>query len=265
MFVYKQELYFVHYTGIDYWTLKQELSRGVRLPTPSFCPPDIAGIMKSCWMEDPNSRPLFVELGKMLYANKHLPKNVNGVNETVGGDEQRTEKCEIGDENKVFYSKILNAQGLFDQYKTIKDCNSRSYVKMEPHNLKVVNVGSALLEGNEEKCTASPKNNNSQNNVEKDNGNHPAIPHRRSCECHDSAEKGGYFALRKKVECTNHHMVARGSDTSSSLFCDQDTDDAYFPMSDISTSPDIDDMPDETMEVGIHRQLESLGEMQIKI
>lgn len=52
--------------GIDLNTLVYDLSFGVRLPTPKFCPKSITELLTKCFFERPNLRPNFKEIKSML-------------------------------------------------------------------------------------------------------------------------------------------------------------------------------------------------------
>ena len=56
-------------------TLRFELEGGIRLSQPSYCPPNIYNLMRSCWKENPNSRPSFAQLKQSLYLDTNFPKN----------------------------------------------------------------------------------------------------------------------------------------------------------------------------------------------
>ena len=43
-----------------------ELQLGIRLPTPEYCPTSIALLIQACFKEDPNERPTFGQLKKIL-------------------------------------------------------------------------------------------------------------------------------------------------------------------------------------------------------
>ena len=54
------------HTGIEFEQLVSELRLGVRLPSPPFCPFEIAEIMKKCFHENPHQRPKFEEMRTSL-------------------------------------------------------------------------------------------------------------------------------------------------------------------------------------------------------
>ena len=54
------------HTGIEFEQLVSELRLGVRLPSPPFCPFEVAEIMKKCFHENPHQRPTFEEMRTSL-------------------------------------------------------------------------------------------------------------------------------------------------------------------------------------------------------
>lgn len=111
------------FPDIDYSTLTEELSYGIRLPTPTFCPDDIAQIIISCWQEDPNSRPSFSQLTSSLYQTSVM-QNIFQHNKNENGN------YSISEENRTIYTNVLSNGTMYNQYKTIQESNS-SYMKME--------------------------------------------------------------------------------------------------------------------------------------
>ena len=51
-----------YYSGIDVERLIYDLSFGVRLPNPAFCPKEIASLLRKCFKESPQKRPDFKEI-----------------------------------------------------------------------------------------------------------------------------------------------------------------------------------------------------------
>ena len=54
------------HSGIDFEQLVSELRFGVRLPSPLYCPFEIAQIMRQCFHENPHQRPNFDEVRRSL-------------------------------------------------------------------------------------------------------------------------------------------------------------------------------------------------------
>ena len=67
-------------------TLRLELESGIRLSQPSYCPPNIYNLMRSCWQENPNSRPSFAQLKQSLYLDTNFPKNSKRTGMDEGGE-----------------------------------------------------------------------------------------------------------------------------------------------------------------------------------
>ena len=60
-----------------------ELSFGIRLPNPNFCPETIANLLRKCFYDAPNKRPDFLEIKKELQAAYHVLINLNNSNSNV--------------------------------------------------------------------------------------------------------------------------------------------------------------------------------------
>ena len=89
-------------------TLRLELESGIRLSQPSYCPPNIYNLMRSCWKENPNSRPSFAQLKQALYLDTNFPKNSN-----------TTDMDEEGDGVVDIYKNILEDATMRMRYNTI--------------------------------------------------------------------------------------------------------------------------------------------------
>ena len=57
--------------GIDIHHLIYELSIGIRLPDPEFCPRTIQSLLKNCFYAEPSQRPDFKEIKDALEASYH--------------------------------------------------------------------------------------------------------------------------------------------------------------------------------------------------
>ena len=93
---------------VDFMTLRFELESGIRLSQPSYCPPNIYNLMRSCWKENPNSRPSFAQLKHSLYVDTNFPKN----SKTKGTDEE-------GDGVVDIYKNILEDATMRMRYNAI--------------------------------------------------------------------------------------------------------------------------------------------------
>ena len=68
--------------------LRYELSSGIRLPDPTFCPARISELIQRCFLEDPNQRPTFKEIKEDLTAEDDiLISNLYSSVETTNGTE----------------------------------------------------------------------------------------------------------------------------------------------------------------------------------
>ena len=116
------------FSDIDVNTLRNELECGVRLPSPIFCPPDVAPILNQCWLNDPYSRPSFKQLKDAIYQNRFYPKDGNG--NVAGTEKQALATATI--EGKTKYSNVIGDVSMAKQFKKIRQYNlERSYLKME--------------------------------------------------------------------------------------------------------------------------------------
>ena len=53
---------------MDVNQLRHELTQGIRLPNPEFCPGQIADVIQRCFFENPNDRPDFKEIKSLIEA-----------------------------------------------------------------------------------------------------------------------------------------------------------------------------------------------------
>ena len=58
--------YFPYLSGIDIPQLVNDLTLGIRLPNPAFCPNAIAALLETCFCESPEKRPDFDEIKSKL-------------------------------------------------------------------------------------------------------------------------------------------------------------------------------------------------------
>ena len=42
--------------------MRHTLSQGIRLPSPDFCPPEVAAVIQQCFLPNPNDRPTFQDI-----------------------------------------------------------------------------------------------------------------------------------------------------------------------------------------------------------
>ena len=77
MFVSILLLFTPYLSGIDIPQLVNDLTLGIRLPNPAFCPKAIADLLETCFRESPDKRPDFDEIKSKLNTafNRILLKN----------------------------------------------------------------------------------------------------------------------------------------------------------------------------------------------
>ena len=67
-----------------------ELRAGIRLPTPEFCPSQMANIIEQCFLEDPNDRPTFGEIKETIVnASEDLKTVVLVAKDDYNGNEEK--------------------------------------------------------------------------------------------------------------------------------------------------------------------------------
>ena len=99
-----------------------DLSFGIRLPNPTFCPAPIANLITRCFYENPSKRPNFEEIKVTL--KEAFNKMMNDWNKT-------TEPCQNLNEGEIHYIEInkLKDDTLKLRYKTIKKGNQQEMMK----------------------------------------------------------------------------------------------------------------------------------------
>ena len=106
---------------MDVDRLIYDLSIGIRLPNPTFCPHQIASLIKKCFYESPNKRPNFEEIKTSLKSAFNKLMKVANSNMIVNTKD--TEK-----KNKVEYytlgiSKLSSSSDMKFRYTAIKKAN----------------------------------------------------------------------------------------------------------------------------------------------
>ena len=100
------------------------MESGIRLSQPDACPASVWNSVKSCWKDNPKSRPSFQQLKNSLYQNEHFPKVLDkSRNDNVDIEVQkaytgileddlsmRTKYNDICERNKRYLSKFCNKQ-----------------------------------------------------------------------------------------------------------------------------------------------------------
>ena len=104
------------FLGLDYYQLKHEISNGMRLQKPTFCPETIGKIMQSCFNEFPEQRPSFMDLASQFDQAFKLLKRVDGSNEAPGKYLDRN----------INYLQLQNSESMKAQYVEMKTQNSKA-------------------------------------------------------------------------------------------------------------------------------------------
>ena len=81
---------------MDVNQLRHELTQGIRLPNPEFCPGQITEIIKRCFFENPNDRPDFKEIKSLIEAGYGFlfEKHAQANKEIVENEEKEELLCE---------------------------------------------------------------------------------------------------------------------------------------------------------------------------
>ena len=61
---------------MDYVTLRQELLNGMRLSHPILATANVAHILQTCWLAEPDARPSFSRIMESLYEDVKFPKKL---------------------------------------------------------------------------------------------------------------------------------------------------------------------------------------------
>ena len=91
--------------GIDYATLRKQLSNGMRLNHPNLATPNVSHILQTCWLPEPSARPTFSKIMQYLFEDEQFPRDLlNNV-------------PELDHSSKEDVSKMVK------QYRSIQECN----------------------------------------------------------------------------------------------------------------------------------------------
>ena len=91
--------------GIDYATLRKQLSNGMRLNHPNLATPNVSHILQTCWLPEPSARPTFSKIMQYLLEDEQFPRDL--LNNVKGIDPSSKEEV----------SKMVK------QYRSIQECN----------------------------------------------------------------------------------------------------------------------------------------------
>ena len=112
---YKYDSYFI---GIDVDRFMYDLSIGIRLPNPTFCPQQIASMIKKCFHESPNKRPNFKEIKTSLKSDFAELMKVSSSNLLVN-----TENEHKGTYYALGISKLSSSSDMKFRYTSIQKAN----------------------------------------------------------------------------------------------------------------------------------------------
>merc|ERR1711974_52806 len=122
--------------GINYTQLKYELSNGMRLEKPKFCPEEIGKLMGFCFNEIPEQRPTFSNIASQFERAFKQMKTI----ETEGNDNGGHRNCSIES------SLLQHSKDLKDQYVDMKSQNKKSRRRSKHCTIKQVNSVEESLE-----------------------------------------------------------------------------------------------------------------------
>ena len=98
-----------------------DLSFGIRLPNPTFCPHQIASLIKKCFYESPNKRPNFKEIKTSLKSAFNKLMKVANSNIIVNTKDTKNENK--GEYYSLGISKLSSSSDMKFRYTAIKKAN----------------------------------------------------------------------------------------------------------------------------------------------
>jgi len=111
----------LHFIGMDVDRLIYDLSIGIRLPNPTFCPHQIASLIKKCFYESPNKRPNFKEIKTSLKSAFNKLMKVANSNIIVNTKDTKNENK--GEYYSLGISKLSSSSDMKFRYTAIKKAN----------------------------------------------------------------------------------------------------------------------------------------------
>ena len=109
-------------------TLRKKLSDGFRLSNPKYAPDNICELMQSCWHEDPEKRPTFVDIKIQFKNHYHLKDITEDMVDGVVQDEQQPYKGYMQRQPSLAQLKyaqlLLQRESLKKRFKTLNRRNS---------------------------------------------------------------------------------------------------------------------------------------------
>ena len=106
---------------MDVDRLIYDLSFGIRLPNPTFCPHQIASLIKNCFYESPNKRPNFKEIKTSL--KSAFNKLMKVANSNIVVNKKDTENERRGEYYSLGISKLSSSSDMKFRYTAIKKAN----------------------------------------------------------------------------------------------------------------------------------------------
>ena len=106
---------------MDVDRLIYDLSFGIRLPNPTFCPHQIASLIKKCFYESPNKRPNFKEIKTSL--KSAFNKLMKVANSNIVVNKKDTENENKGEYYSLGISKLSSSSDMKFRYTAIKKAN----------------------------------------------------------------------------------------------------------------------------------------------
>ena len=106
---------------MDVDRLIYDLSIGIRLPNPTFCPHQIASLIKKCFYESPNKRPNFREIKTSL--KSAFNKLMKVANSNIIVNKKDTENENKGEYYSLGISKLSSSSDMKFRYTAIKKAN----------------------------------------------------------------------------------------------------------------------------------------------
>ena len=106
---------------MDVDRLIYDLSIGIRLPNPTFCPHQIASLIKKCFYESPNKRPNFKEIKTSL--KSAFNKLMKVANSNIIVNKKGTENENKGEYYSLGISKLSRSGDMKFRYLAIKRAN----------------------------------------------------------------------------------------------------------------------------------------------
>ncbi|XP_062580874.1 uncharacterized protein LOC134242768 [Saccostrea cucullata] len=232
------------YPTIDTRDLLLELKNGYRMERPDNCSEEIYQIMRSCWREDPNSRPSFTELCRTF----------DSMLETSYGEHYINFEF---DDSKIYYQvhDVLNSQNTTTASLPHSELNCfdnrENTIEADINTQEIVNDVASHVDDACFTKKQSPRNSCSLNDVtgvqEANVHAEPKIVENTNDSCHPTSRTVTFCsslnvpAVRKRVQVGSPHINKKYSVFSVPKDSQQCRHDPVSPKS--SSSPDLESLP----------------------